>query len=600
MATEITHTVICVDCGPDAMGPSLASMCEVARTRCEWGLHFGSRPGAGYSNTVSFVLSGTALTKLPASISTESGCYGGIQVALGWEPCTASTVRFWESLRRLASGGEACAWDRGEEMKDESGLDDGWDSAVATRRTFEGLGAVKGDVLDTLVVALAQVQAKRGELLRAAKLSVLLLTTEAPSARDAEQIRTHYGGYMRHHDIELVVGVAAPATRGGAPLAGPRPARRGPVWEAMGQAVEAAVGSSRCETLEAIADGERMRRTATVKPAIRARGELEVAPGFSVDVQMYNYTFEKSQPDPGRFKRVVVDDTVLGASETMLEPDRSVISQTLYVAPPTASREVTVQNVDPSQRVKAYKFGSDLFPVEDTRVLELAAGGGADAAKGWKVLGFLDRDALHVARLVSGVSVVVASKGAVLDAGKALRALVAALHSEGKVAVVRQAVGRGENKVEIGVLWPHEKCSTDPTLGDVLFYARLPFEGEDRRWAFPSFVKAGVTSEQVELAERLIDAHGGLEVPAPHELPSVTGQRFHDHVMARACDGPDAGCPRELPEWLQPRVLPEKFLPPKASKAIAEFASGFEFVQPFKRVKRGKEDQGAGSDWRTM
>ena len=621
MATDVTHTVICVDCGPEAMGSPLAAMCEVARTRCEWGLHFGSRPKAGYSNTVSVVLSGTGVTTLPTSIPSPTSSYRGVQVVRGWTECTASTVRFWESLRRMAGGGEPCGDAGGEdggenEMRDAS---DAWDAPARMRQLFGTLGKVRGDVLDTLVVALAQLPEFT---LRASKLSVLLLTTTAPGAGDVDQIDTHgIGAHMRERGVEVTVGVvpaaseAEPRQRVWALWPWGKGQREGDgegegtgdgdsdgaaVWKAMRRAAAAAGGGSRCEPLGRVADAERMLRTATVKPAIRAKGDLQIAAGLAVEVEEYWYCAEKSQPDPGRFERVVVDDAVLGTSGTMLEPDRAVFSETLWEAPPTEARKDTVHAVPPELRVKVYRYGADLLPVDDEELLAYHAG-----PKGWKVLGFLDRGNVHVTRLVSGVSAVVASRGAILDAQRALRALVGALHAEGKVAVVRQAVARGEDKVEIGVLWPHQDCMEDPRLRAVLFYARLPFAGEDRKWTFPSFVKAGVTPEQVALAELLVDANilggeGALpDVPPSHELPNLTGWRFHDHVLARACDGPEAECPGELPEWLQPRVMPERALPAKAQTSIANFAAGFTFVPPVQRAKRSRRGNARPApDWR--
>lgn len=345
--------------------------------------------------------------------------------------------------------------------------DDGYDNIFVKRgikqvgvdllQEIEGLeeGVDEGDYLDALVVAADMIH-KHCEK-KAFEKSIVLVTNFQLAGKDADEIDSITAG-LRTQNIALTIykfGGSSDDTK------------TVPEGEKVLRLL--ATGLDKAEVI-AVETGalQGAMITRSVKPTTTFRGVFEVSPSLKIKVWTYAATKQASFPTMKKRRKVAGDEGGGGIS-----------TNRQYVLQDDNDKEIPRE-----QLIKAFKYGSDQVPVDDTDAANMKV----SALKGMWLLAFAPRKKVRPHYLMSNAEVVIPDPTAPEPSTSMLAVLVTAMrectdkagNTVEHVAIVRW-VKRQNDAPKIFALFAHHNADTNTYC---LHACKLPFNEDLRRAPF--------------------------------------------------------------------------------------------------------------------
>ncbi|CAI5517949.1 unnamed protein product, partial [Closterium sp. Naga37s-1] len=317
-----------------------------------------------------------------------------------------------------------------------------------------------------------------------------------------------------------------------------------------------------------------------VLPTTSYRGDLLVAPGFTIKVWSYKKTFPQRLPPLKLLSRLAPPSDPSATGDVKMEREYRVVESGAdghgegggdgedgggegeegggAEGGGGAGEELETVGLD--ELVRAYKYGPQVIPVSEYDRMANRF----QAEKGIQIIGFTMRDQIPRHYFIKDTAILLPEPSNT-KAALALSALAQAMESSEKVAIVRfKLTNRADSGVALGVLTPW--CSgkrgfteeDDEAVPDLLLFNAIPFSEDIREFSFPSLETAPPnqqpTAVQSSAAAALVQAMslvrcsevgeddeeynkeegvGEDEKLRPEDTPSPALQHYYDFIRAR-------------------------------------------------------------------
>jgi len=340
-----------------------------------------------------------------------------------------------------------------------------------------------------------------------------------------------------------------------------------------------------------------------VKPSATFDGLLTVGSKLAIPVKMFKKIGKESAPS---LKSYTLDQGAL----TEVHYQRSYVTMKQKAATGKEGEDATgtqadvgaesdAEEVEDEDKIKAYKYGRSVIPVDVGKEDSLKF---SVQDRALQLLGFSPRSKVPRYAFNKESIVVIANKDDPA-AGAAVSALVRSMASKGQVAVVRM-VRTNNGKPELMAFLPRLASHQEHTP-DCWIANGLPFEQEVRWSSFPDLVSKAEhepSQEQRDAAHSLVRSMDLSDVPLgsdfgpqellrPEHVVNPVLHRFYACVAKRAMDSQAQLPPKEsdpLRGVLQPNAQLLSRCDPELQRLKELFP--MELIPEAKGTKRGRED----------
>ncbi|CAI7814739.1 unnamed protein product [Closterium sp. NIES-54] len=317
-----------------------------------------------------------------------------------------------------------------------------------------------------------------------------------------------------------------------------------------------------------------------VLPTTSYRGDLLVAPGFTIKVWAYKKTFPQRLPSLKLLSHLAPPSDPSATGDVKMEREYRVVENVVDghgeggggrgdggdgeeggrgERGEGGGEELETVGLD--ELVRAYKYGPQVIPVSEYDRMANRF----HAEKGIQIIGFTMRDQIPRHYFIKDTAILLPEPSNT-KAALALSALAQAMEASKKVAIVRfKLTNRADSGVALGVLTPWCRGKRgfseedDEAVPDLLLLNTIPFSEDIREFSFPSLEAAPPnqqpTAVQSSAAAALVQAMSlvrcstvgddeeeyskeeGMEEGEklrPEDTPSPALQHYYDFIRARA------------------------------------------------------------------
>lgn len=306
----------------------------------------------------------------------------------------------------------------------------------------------------------------------------------------------------------------------------------------------------------------------TVALTTKFRGPLEIGDGLGIPLFCYLKTKVATLPTLAKESQASFDKDTAGK----VKMDRR------YTSPQHPDEDVA-----PDQQVKAYRYGMEKVPFSSADVEFFKF----QTEKSLKLLGFLAKEQLSLAKFVGGTDVFIAEPGKP-EAAQCLAALVDAMLELDHVAIAR-FVARKNAAPKIVALIPHAPDASDGYYA--LWSQQLPFEEDLRTYEFAPLKigKHRPSASQQAAADKLVESLSVRDDKAESVgacLNPVLWRFFHA-VSDRAFDD-DAPLP-PLPAYVETCLSMDEARKQRIGGVIQAFGDAFQLKEAVKTTHERKK-----------